>query len=375
MSHEDEYKFIPRELWSMDPVYKSYARLYIDDILHMNAYATGPADAYAYKNHPIYRVDIMGLVVSVAEREKFFHYAVDDGTGVIQTTCWKPKRDAVTREMPHPVTPGDAASELVASLQTRRMEADEEMVTPFELGDLIHVRGRIKIFRGNIEVSASFFRRIKDPTFQMEMKRMEELPILYQSVYDRPFQLSADVQERMMAREEEERLGLKREEHLVSVVKQKLVALLEDKTIHNFYLHELETVEELMETASLPCVEYQQVSTGGQAPARQIKSIFKETVDSLEREGQVFKSSEEAGLFQPTHGNKRLNDRLLDILRADCQLPKYEDGCHFWHITDRLHNMAGYEHISSDAVKEALTWLEGASAVISTTAKHYMAIS
>ena len=45
------------------------------------------------------------------------------------------------------------------------------------------------------------------------------------------------------------------------------------------------------------------------------------------------------------------------------------------HVVDRLHNNPGYENIGPDAVKEALTWLESNSAVISTTAKHYMAIT
>lgn len=372
-----EYKFIPHELWNLDPVHKSYARLYCCDVLAMPTYSASPGqqfDAFAYKNHPIYRVDIMGLVVSVAEREKFFSYAVDDGTGVIQCCCWKPKSGQDVADIPHSTS---ADSELAASLFKRMEDADEELRTPYELGDLIHVRGRLKMFRGRIEVSASYYRRIQDPTFQTEMRRMEELPVLYQSVYDRPFILADDTRSRIAQQEEEQRLGLIREAHLVEEAQEKLLKLLEDKTIQNFYLNELETVKDLLDVVSKPCVEYQQSQTEG-VPlnlARQIKSIFKSVVDKLEHDGKIFKSSTEHGLYQAVLGNSRLNERILEILRADCRQSKYEGGCHYMHVMDRLRNMSGYENLGPDAVKGALSWLESNSEVISTSPKNYMAIT
>ncbi|XP_011680190.1 CST complex subunit STN1 isoform X2 [Strongylocentrotus purpuratus] len=308
-STASKYDDLPCDKWNLDPVYKSYARLYISDIVAMQPYSTGPG--------------------------------------------------------------GDAEGELAASLFKRMEDSTEESLTSYELGDLIHVRGRLKFFRGNIEVSASYFRRIQDPTYQTEMKRMEEIPVLYRSVYDLPFVLEGGPRQGTSG---DTQSGIKREAQLVGEVRVKLLKLLQDKTIQNFYLHELETVAELLEIATSPCHEYQQEADRPHQQGRQIKSVFKIVTEKLEQDGKVFMSSTEHGLFQAVPGNLRLNESILEILREDCQHPKYEGGCHYMHVTDRLRNHPGYEHIGPDAVKEALTWLESNSEVISTTSKHYMAI-
>ncbi|XP_041456961.1 CST complex subunit STN1-like isoform X2 [Lytechinus variegatus] len=364
------YSDLPRDKWNQDPVYKSYVRLYISDITEMEPYSTGPSDAFAYKNHPIYRVDVMGIVVSIAEKERFFNYAVDDGTGVIQCCCWKPKRDERSHNI-HQTSIGDAEGELAASLFKRMEDSTQEVLTSYELGDLIHVRGRLKLFRGNIEVSASYFRKIQDPSYQTEMKRMEEIPILYQSVYDLPFVSEGGPRVSAL----EDKTALKREVQLIGEVHIKLLKLLQEKIIQNFYLHELETVAELLEIASLPCHEYQEDADRPHQRGRQIKNVFKNVTEKLENDGMVFRSSTEHGLYQAVPGNFRLNESILEILREDCQHPKFEGGCHYMHVTDRLRNHPGYENIGPDAVKEALSWLESNSEVISTTSKHYMAIT
>ena len=51
---------------------------------------------------------------------------------------------------------GDVNS-FAGSVRQNLQQFDRKQLTPMELGDIIHVRGRVKCFRGNREVSASYY--------------------------------------------------------------------------------------------------------------------------------------------------------------------------------------------------------------------------
>nr|XP_057933497.1 CST complex subunit STN1 isoform X2 [Doryrhamphus excisus] len=84
----DPAEELPSMLWGLDPVFSAFARLHIRDILLLPESCQVP-DLYFYKSHPIYKVDVLGTVVYKRERVDFFSYGVDDGTGVINCSCWK----------------------------------------------------------------------------------------------------------------------------------------------------------------------------------------------------------------------------------------------------------------------------------------------
>ncbi|XP_054634655.1 CST complex subunit STN1 isoform X4 [Dunckerocampus dactyliophorus] len=84
----DPVEELPSMLWGLDPIFSAFARLHIRDILLMPESCQVP-DIYFYKSHPIYKVDVLGTVVYKQEREDFYSYGVDDGTGVISCLCWK----------------------------------------------------------------------------------------------------------------------------------------------------------------------------------------------------------------------------------------------------------------------------------------------
>ncbi|ERE78450.1 CST complex subunit STN1 [Cricetulus griseus] len=66
---------IPSLFWGLDPVFLAFAKLYIRDILEMKESHQVPG-IYIYNGHPIRRVDILGTVISVRERETFYSYGV-----------------------------------------------------------------------------------------------------------------------------------------------------------------------------------------------------------------------------------------------------------------------------------------------------------
>ncbi|CAE1243515.1 STN1 [Acanthosepion pharaonis] len=123
----------------------------------MPEYPTLPG-AFAYKNHPIFKVDILGVVVKVDKKEKLDQYGVDDGTGVILCCIWKESkyfRPATEISKPNNYLP-DLISYLPSSLVCKVQQIKEAMQMDFMLGDLIHIRGKITTFRQIRQITANF---------------------------------------------------------------------------------------------------------------------------------------------------------------------------------------------------------------------------
>lgn len=149
-SREEE---IPSLFWGLDPVFLAFAKLYIRDILEMKESQQVPG-IYIYNGHPIRRVDIMGTVVGVRERDTFYSYTVDDATGVINCTCWKRLSNAESSS--DPAAPS-TARELSMTSQLRKLQETIEQKTKIEIGDIIHVRGSVRMFREQREISATLY--------------------------------------------------------------------------------------------------------------------------------------------------------------------------------------------------------------------------
>ncbi|XP_072043183.1 CST complex subunit STN1-like [Amphiura filiformis] len=470
--------YIPKDQWGLDPVHRAYAKLYIADILQMQPYPGGEDAAYAYRNHPIYRVDILGRVVRVDERATFFQYGVDDGTGVINCSCWKPKitedEDSIhaskqasgdsssfagavrqnlqefdrkqmirlelgdiihvrgrvklfrgnreisaayfnsssfagavrqnlqefDRKQMIRLELGDIihvrgrmklfrgnreisaayfsdSSSFAGAVRQNLQELDRKQMIRLELGDIIHVRGRMKLFRGNREISAAYFRKVSGDGCVAEIQRMKELPVIHRQVYDVLFKIPSHVRKQIAREKEEQETGLKTQAQLVDAVCSLLPSTVSKQSVSNFYLRELETISELMQCASQPCKEYHLEQTGvtHTAPAKQLRNIFQQAVERLLQEGIVYKHGVIKDRFQVVQGRNSLSTQILQILQDDCQYPKYENGCHVLHIRDRLRNIADFTHITVEAVHLAMDWLEEQSDVISTTEKHYIALT
>ncbi|XP_022108855.1 CST complex subunit STN1-like isoform X2 [Acanthaster planci] len=329
--------------------------------------------AFAYQNHPINRVDVIGWLVRVEERPSMFYYGVDDGTGVINCCCWKSKNNGEPRSMLN--GEGTSLSDIVLS-KVYKYDTQESCL---ELGDVIHVRGRLKCYRNRLEVSASYYRKIDDPCCRIEIHRMEELPNIYENVYDLPFVLPSHVMQELKVQNEEERTGLTREAQLIDRLQNYLQNHLADRHtgIKNFHLNELETLDDVMAIASCQCLEYKNEGGSGSAPIKQIRNIIKQAVLRLEREGTVYRSGMIHDMYEVVRTNlpSRLDKTILQILRSDCHLSRYEGGCHYMHVMDRLHEYSDFQNVSVDTVRMALLRLEEHSDVISATSKHFIPVN
>nr|XP_048294944.1 CST complex subunit STN1 isoform X2 [Myodes glareolus] len=337
-SREEE---IPSLFWGLDPVFLAFAKLYIRDILEMKESQQVPG-IYIYNGHPIRRVDIMGTVVGVRERDAFYSYAghvdrpagpslsttadaslsVDDATGVINCTCWK--RLSNTESSSDPAAPS-TARELSMTSQLKKLQETIKQKTKIEIGDVIHVRGSVRMFREQREISATLYYKVDDPVWNIQTARMLELPVLYRRVYDQPFRSPALTEE-----EPPDKTGTLDLAGLTSLLSEKIKEFLQEKKVHTFYQQDVEMVESLQSLASQPVASQpvahgtcsDKVESKTSTTSGTVHSVFKNAIQMLWDKGFVFQR--DGGSHKPyyvTSKDKDLHQRIYQIIKEECRKP------------------------------------------------------
>ncbi|XP_038173530.1 CST complex subunit STN1 isoform X2 [Arvicola amphibius] len=308
-SREEE---IPSLFWGLDPVFLAFAKLYIRDILEMKESQQVPG-IYFYNGHPIRRVDIMGTVVGMREKDAFYSYAVDDATGVINCTCWK--RLSSTESPPD---------------------------------------------------------KVDDPVWNIQTARMLELPVLYRRVYDQPFRSPALTEE-----EPPDKTGTLDLAGLTSLLSEKIKEFLQEKKVHTFYQQDLEMVESLQSLASQPVVHStcsDKVESKTSTTSSPVHSVFKNALQLLWDKGFVFQRN--GGPHKPyyvTSKDKDLHQRIYQIVKEECQKPNHvEKGCHLMHVQNCVRLNLRWD-LSKAVLRQVLELLEDQSDIVSTGAHYYTA--
>ncbi|XP_077311384.1 CST complex subunit STN1 isoform X2 [Lithobates pipiens] len=331
----------PSLLWGLDPVFLSHARLYIKDILELKESNQVPG-IFFYKDHPIKQLEILGTVVSVREKDAFYSYG-----------------DV------HRSTPG--ANDLDGLVQELRRQ--ESSKAKMEIGDLIRVRGYIKVFRMQREVVASIFYKVDDPTLDMQIMRMLELPYLYKHVYDKPFILPDD-----MTKQSQEQLNqaVLQRSGLISLLSEKIMNFVKENTIYNFYLPELESVPSLLSAATNPHCSTESDSNISSS-SREIRSLFKEAIHILFKRGIVYQKGQSKDVYYVTDHDKELHKLTLNMIKQDCSRQRHaEKGCHFLHILNCVQQDFG-SCINEAILQRVINALEQNSDIVSTMEKYYTA--
>ncbi|GAB1602129.1 hypothetical protein Ahia01_000491700, partial [Argonauta hians] len=162
---------------SRDPLSFTHCYLYVSDILNLvcHPFSSG---VYNYNGHSISRVAVIGLVNYFQTRELNTVIGVDDGTGMICCCIWKNQKKYETATA--------AAVNLEKSLPDSLRSKVDECVPDlpiFDLGDLVHVRGRLKSYAGVNEITAYYVKPIRSPA--EEVTYLMQKSYLYRKVYDR----------------------------------------------------------------------------------------------------------------------------------------------------------------------------------------------
>ncbi|XP_063739356.1 CST complex subunit STN1 isoform X2 [Eleginops maclovinus] len=350
----------PSMLWGLDPIFSAFARLYVRDILQMTESTQVPG-IYFYNSHPIYKVDVLGTVVYQREREDFFCYGVDDGTGVINCLCWK---NDVFKEEENPSKSGGNPSDGAQGgfnpvTELKKLRQAQQIRCRLEIGDLLRVRGPVKTSRQQREIMASTFYKVNDPLMAVQIAWMMEVPQLYRQCYDRPFQL----QPKATGESAVSSLG-KATNIIKDFFKQKSVSRFRPYDVQDL-LQPL--ILRLPQTASAD-----QEPVAGPSACQQLRQLLKEALKILQDEGIVYrkvKSQDE--LYHVTAQDKDLVIAVKDIIKEDCKREKYaEKGCHILHILSAVRQRYSL-NVSRAALELVLKSLESSSDVVSTSDSHY----
>ncbi|XP_051561265.1 CST complex subunit STN1-like isoform X1 [Myxocyprinus asiaticus] len=357
---------LPSMLWGLDPVFSAYSRLYITDILQMRESRQVPG-VYFYKTHPLFQVDVLGTVVYKREREDFYCYGVDDGTGVINCLCWK---DEKWRDQGEPTRldvvgrgPSTSAGGFNIEDELRRLKEAQRKSSMLEIGDLLRVRGTVKTSRDQREIKATSFYKVNDPVMAVQISHMLEMPQLYKKCYDQPFQMPSDEVGGSEAG------GSSHFQYLLSRSVLTLKEFLAEKEVARFRPYDVEfLLHPLIQGTSAE----QESDAPGTSFSTQIRKLLKETLSILQGEGQIFrKMRTQDEVYNVTEQDKDLLSVIRDILREDTKRDKYaEKGCHILHILSSVRQRYS-QNLNREALEVALTFLECNSDIISTTEAHY----
>lgn len=354
--HTESLTFYPSDHWGLDFYFQTYNKMYICDILSIEEYDIFPG-AYMYKNHPIYKVDIIGVVVRVDQNSKCFMYEVDDGTGVISCSCWKMSYTDQYR-----INVKSNSHQLPAVLQNKfemMNKTDESRSNGYSLGNLIHIRGKISMFRNKRQIVAANHKIMEDPMAQVF--RMMELPQLYKMKYDKPFELPWKVAKELSMDRNTDQQHIKLSH--IREIKSKLCSYLQSTKIDEISTSAVSKLDILQ-----PFLEI----------LEDLDSKSKYTLEvltSLEDDGYLCRRIDNCNVFEVLFRDCDLDKAILQILREDCgkenQASKLK-GCHYLHVLNMLHRTFQYSHVKKQCVIYCLEKLEEKSEIIRSTNCHYM---
>ncbi|XP_061763750.1 CST complex subunit STN1 isoform X1 [Nerophis ophidion] len=357
----DPAEELPSMLWGLDPIFSSFARLHIRDILLMTESSQVP-DIYFYKSHPIYKVDVLGTVVYKREREDFFNYGVDDGTGVISCLCWKD--DLLKEEVDYnnlggkkPSDEDQGAFNPIAEL--KKLKQAQQSRCHLEIGELLRVRGPVKTSRQQREIIAFTYYKVDDPAMARQIDWMTDVLQLYRQFYDKPLHLEPNVTSDCPMSS-------------LSKATQILKDFLQQKCVSKFTPYD---VLDLLQPLFLNRTETSspdQDAVAGPSTCQQLGQLLKETLQLIQDEGLVycrFKSQDE--VYFVTAHDKDLLMAVKDIIREDSKREKFrEKGCHVLHILSAVRQRHSL-NVSKAALELVLQSLECNSDIVSTRDNHY----
>ncbi|XP_070779771.1 CST complex subunit STN1 [Enoplosus armatus] len=350
----------PSMLWGLDPVFSAFARLYVRDILQMIESTQVPG-IYFYNSHPIYKVDVLGTVVYKRERNDFFCYGVDDGTGVINCLCWK---NDLLKEEGDPTKSGgkhsDGAHEgfnPVAELKKLRQAQQSRCC--LEIGELLRVRGPVKTSRQQREIMASTYYKVNDPVMAVQIARMMEVPQLYRQCYDKPFQLKPNATGDP---------GISSLSKATNIIKD----FFKQKSVTRFRPYDVQDLLQPLISSQPQTASADQEPVAGPSACQRLRQLLKEALQILQDEGIVYrkvKSQDE--VYHVTAHDTDLLIAVKDIIREDSKREKYaEKGCHILHILSAVRQRYSL-NVSKTALELVLKSLECNSDIVSTSDSHY----
>lgn len=350
----------PSMLWGLDPIFSAFARLYVRDILQMTESIQVPG-IYFYNLHPIYKVDVLGTVVYKRERDDFFCYGVDDGTGVINCLCWK--NDLMKEEADPDKSVGKLSDGAQGGFnpvaELKKLKQAQQSRCRLEIGELLRVRGPVKTSRQQREIMASTYYKVNDPVMAFQIAWMMEVPQLYRQCYDKPLQLQPN------ATSDSAVSSLCKATNIIK-------DFFKQRSVTRFRPYDVQDLLQPLISSQPQTASADQEPVAGPSACQQLRQLLKEALQILQDDGMVYrkvKSQDE--VYYVTAQDKDLLIAVKDIIREDSKREKYaEKGCHILHILSAVRQHYSL-NVSKAALELVLKSLECNSDIVSTSDNHY----
>nr|XP_057933487.1 CST complex subunit STN1 isoform X1 [Doryrhamphus excisus] len=356
----DPAEELPSMLWGLDPVFSAFARLHIRDILLLPESCQVP-DLYFYKSHPIYKVDVLGTVVYKRERVDFFSYGVDDGTGVINCSCWKDdlmKGEVdvdISENKPH----DDDQGAFNPAAELKKLRRTQQSRCSLEIGELLRVRGLVKTYRQQREITASTYYKVDDPVMVAQIEWMTDVLQLYSQFYDKPLQLQTNTASDSPVS------SLSRATNIVK-------DFLQQRSVSKFTPYDVQDLLQPLFTSGTETAPAQQEPVSGPSAHQELRQLLKGALQVLQDEGLVYRrvmSQDE--VYYVTVQDKDLLMVVKDIIREDSKREKFRaKGCHLLHILSAVRHRH-ILNVSKAALELVLHSLEHNSDIVSTRDNYY----
>ncbi|KAM7533677.1 hypothetical protein Aperf_G00000120598 [Anoplocephala perfoliata] len=149
----------------LDPLTRLNFRLLIGDVHNLSPSSISEG-MFTFGSRHVSYVDVIGVVRQFDIRPNYYLARVDDGTGQLSCTIW---RKHLAFDMPDPLPSSNQSAEsLILGQKLVRLaiqatpvtsttcDADIRQVSSLALGDTVHLRGRLRLFRDEITVSANY---------------------------------------------------------------------------------------------------------------------------------------------------------------------------------------------------------------------------
>ncbi|KAL6593778.1 hypothetical protein ACP70R_048679 [Stipagrostis hirtigluma subsp. patula] len=138
----------------MDSLHLVHVKILAADLLSLTIQHTSPP-SFLRCGRAVARAEFVGVVVSRERRDKFLRFLVDDGTGCVPCVLW----------LNHHYLNANTSSGALDSDPTAEMAL--KMSEEVRLGTLLRVRGKIVMYRGEIQIAVRDVVLEKDPNAEV----------------------------------------------------------------------------------------------------------------------------------------------------------------------------------------------------------------
>ncbi|XP_065833196.1 CST complex subunit STN1-like isoform X2 [Oscarella lobularis] len=347
----------PPRFWGLDKLYWSYVKLNCADVLEIPEYPKY-SGCYCVGNHPIVRVELMGDVVRLHRKTKNLVFDLDDGTGICSCCYW---------------------------LRGDEEEEDNDTVK-LKLGQLVTVRGKITVYRGQRQLTAaavciltcslylSLLREINcfvpylvlsgvERDVHAECRRWVELIHLKATVYKKPFMPPKEALEGKHGKLDSLRQS---DNDPVSVTREAILDYLNGREASTFLFKDLKE-----EPVVVFAIRHTlQLKEDNFLAHDKICQLLRKALMLMAEDGQVYLSN----LIEDRY--EVLNFRVVTpiVLRIITELQK-DDGIHLESIVSSLHaSRSKLAKVQRSVVKESLEQLVADSDIYEVSHRRYKAV-